>query len=127
MGRSTLASARSYDEAHAVAVQKDGKIVVAGCHRCGSSISRRTDFALVRYTVGGLLDASFGSGGIVVTDLGGEDRASGMAVEPDGKVVVVGNSYIEPRRPPCRQVKRAPSGHNFPALAKLVSGFPSVV
>ena len=48
-----------------MAVQSDGKIVVAGFLN-GSNY----DFALVRYTAAGALDASFGSGGKVTTDFG---------------------------------------------------------
>ena len=48
--------------AHAVALQGDGKIVVAG--------SSGGDFALARYTVDGELDESFGTGGLVTTPLG---------------------------------------------------------
>ena len=49
-----------------VAVQGNGKIVVAGCSFGGATV----DFALVRYNVNGSLDASFGSSGRVFTDFG---------------------------------------------------------
>ncbi|MGE5275163.1 MAG: delta-60 repeat domain-containing protein, partial [Verrucomicrobiota bacterium] len=71
--------------AHAVAVQRDGKIVAAG----GSGPSCpgtpcQSAFALVRYTTSGQLDAGFGFGGKVLTGLGGSDGASAVAVQPDG-------------------------------------------
>ena len=51
------------DNAQAVTVQPDGKIVVAGCTaRAGTSTSSD---ALVRYNANGSLDTTFGSGGIV--------------------------------------------------------------
>jgi uncharacterized delta-60 repeat protein len=57
-----------YDEAHSVAIQSDGKLVAAGT---GSH-----SIALARYTIDGSLDASFGSGGIVSTQVVGADAGS---------------------------------------------------
>jgi uncharacterized delta-60 repeat protein len=51
------------------------------------------DFAVLRYTGSGALDASFGSGGIVTTPIGlGKDYASGVAIQPDGKIVAAGRT-----------------------------------
>jgi uncharacterized delta-60 repeat protein len=78
------------DAAHAVAVQPDGKIVAAGTAeaRPGSF-----DFALVRYNPDGTLDKSFGRDGVVTTDLGTDDDvANSIAVQPDGKLVAVGDA-----------------------------------
>lgn len=70
-----------------VAVQSDGKIVVAGYSTDGSG------FAVVRYTPAGELDTAFGTGGIVTTSIGnGSDWPSSVAVQSDGKIVVAGNS-----------------------------------
>ena len=53
------------------------------------------DFALVRYNPDGSLDTAFGSGGKVVTDFGEYDSGFAAAIQPDGKIVVVGyTSYI---------------------------------
>ncbi len=79
------------DLAHAITIQKDQKIVVAGYS--GSGVSR--DFALIRCNTDGSLDASFGSGGIVTTDIGGgaADHGYAIALQSDGKIVVGGYSY----------------------------------
>lgn len=78
------------DFAAAVALQTDGRIVVAGVEGDDSGAGR--DFALARYTAGGGLDATFGSGGRVTTDFGGDmDDAQGVAVQPDGRIVVAGS------------------------------------
>src|SRR5207247_383388 len=72
------------DTAFALAVQPDGKIVVAGVSTGGGTM----DFALARYDSDGALDTSFGSGGRVVTDLGGNggnDEAFALVVQPDGR------------------------------------------
>src|SRR5689334_17575637 len=43
----------------------------------------------------GSLDGAFGTGGVVSTDLKSHvDRAQGVAVQPDGKIVAVGASNI---------------------------------
>src|SRR5512133_345401 len=69
--------------AKAIALQADGKIVAAG--------AGPEHFALARYTSEGHLDASFGPGGVVVTNMGGvADAAEAMAVQADGRIVVAG-------------------------------------
>lgn len=74
------------DEGRAVAVQTDGKILVAGPSVPGAN----SDFALVRYTTTGALDTTFGTGGKAFADFGGAEVATGLAVQSDGKIVVVG-------------------------------------
>ena len=87
---STDVGIKSWDVASAVAVQADGKIVVAGW----SAAKTSNDFALVRYTTSGKLDASFGRGGKVLTSLGieGNDLANAVVVQPDGKIIAAGSS-----------------------------------
>jgi uncharacterized delta-60 repeat protein len=73
------------DQVSAVAIQADGKIVVAGYSN--------TDFALARFRENGTLDAAFGTGGKVITSIrSGEDEASAISIQPDGKIVVAGSS-----------------------------------
>jgi uncharacterized delta-60 repeat protein len=72
-----------------MALQSDGKILVAGDTYNGADY----DFALVRYNADGSLDTSFDGDGKVTTDIAGEnDIGYGVAVQPDGKIVVVGSS-----------------------------------
>ena len=56
------------DEARAVAIQGDGKIVAAG----GADVSGTTDFTLARYNTDGSLDTTFSGDGKVTTDFGGD-------------------------------------------------------
>lgn len=71
------------DSANDVAVQADGRIVVAG--------ASAGNFAVARYTSTGTLDSSFGGDGIVITDLGGrDDLAAAVLVQPDGRILVAG-------------------------------------
>src|SRR5205823_9804507 len=80
---------RGGGEADALVLQPDGKIVIGG------AIDSYTgeDFALARYNPDGSLDTSFGANGIVATDiLGHNDVATGLAVQPDGKIVAGGQA-----------------------------------
>jgi uncharacterized delta-60 repeat protein len=77
------------DEAYAVAVQTDGKIVAAGF----TTNAGNRDFAVVRYLSNGTLDPTFGTGGKVITPVGtGDDLAEAVVVQPDGKIIVAGSS-----------------------------------
>jgi uncharacterized delta-60 repeat protein len=83
------------DFATALTLQADGMIVVAGYHEEGSS----TNIAVSRYDAAGVLDQAFGTAedgtenGIVNVSLGdGNDIARDVAVQADGKIVVVGDS-----------------------------------
>lgn len=76
--------------ARGIAIQADGRIVVIGSAHVGSlSFS---DFAVVRYNPDGTQDASFGNDGIVTTDISTYDDAFDVAIQPDGKIVVVGSA-----------------------------------
>ena len=74
------------DIGYSLAIQADGKILVAG--------TDGTDFALARYNSDGSLDTSFSSDGKVTTDLGfiAVDIGYSIAVQADGKIVVAGVS-----------------------------------
>jgi uncharacterized delta-60 repeat protein len=77
------------EAAESVKIQADGKIVVAGYTFVGS----RSEFALVRYNSDGTLDSTFGTGGKVLTDAGSaNDTVTGLEIQPDGKILVVGTS-----------------------------------
>ena len=75
------------DFAAAVAVQVDGRIVVAGSCDTGT----RFDFCAIRYDTNGGLDASFNGSGKVITSYGNDEGiVSAMAIQTDGKIVLVG-------------------------------------
>jgi uncharacterized delta-60 repeat protein len=83
------------ETAHAIAIQPDGKIVVAGE---SNASGHNDDFALARYLPNGSLDPTFSSDGRVLTDFGGNDLALAVALQSDGKVVVAGFSDTGSRR-----------------------------
>jgi uncharacterized delta-60 repeat protein len=73
-----------------VVVQPDGNIVAAGEIFDGND----GDFALARYDSNGVLDVSFGEGGLVTTDFGSDsnEHAASMTLTAGGKIVVAGDS-----------------------------------
>jgi uncharacterized delta-60 repeat protein len=77
----------SSDDAYAVAIQSDGRMVLAGT----SNAAGNYDFALARYNLDGSLDASFGTGGLLTTDFAGaNDNAQAVVLQSDGKIVAAG-------------------------------------
>lgn len=90
-GKATTDFGKS-DVALSAVIQSDGKIVVAG-YSC-VYFSFHSDFALARYNTNGSLDTSFGTEGKVTTDLGGDDAAYFVAIQPDGTIVLPGYSGI---------------------------------
>ena len=73
------------DEANSVLIQKDGKIIVAGNYYPGYY-----NFAILRLNSNGAGDGSFGTNGLVITDLTGVSGAYAAAIQSDGKILVVG-------------------------------------
>lgn len=84
----------SEDSARAIAIQSDGKILVAGtAHR-----QKASDIALVRYKADGRIDSHFGIKGKVMKHFGrDEERISSVAnnivIQPDGKIIISVNLY----------------------------------
>ncbi len=69
-----------------VAIQANGKIVVAGPSSGGGA----ADFALARFNPDGTLDTSFGGDGTVTTAFKNRDDPWDMMIQPDGKVLAAG-------------------------------------
>jgi uncharacterized delta-60 repeat protein len=86
-GKLTTLFARSADTLSGAALQPDGKLVAVGTTSNGNS----DKFALARYNPDGSLDTSFGIEGKVATRVRGYDSFGyAVAVQSDGKIVVVG-------------------------------------
>ena len=86
------------DEARAVLIQSDGRIIAVG----STGNYPNTDFALVRYNTNGSLDTSFGVNGKVITTIGSGssvDEARAAALQPDGRIVAAGHSYVGTQSP----------------------------
>jgi uncharacterized delta-60 repeat protein len=83
-GVAGFTTVRRAESAEAVALQQDGKIVVAG------SIGR--DMLIARFQPGGAPDTTFGRDGRRIIQLGGRDAADAVAVQPDGAIVAAGRT-----------------------------------
>ncbi|GAB3468328.1 hypothetical protein GCM10027398_16380 [Azotobacter salinestris] len=80
------------DYSHALALQADGRILLAGYSY--DTGSRNYDFSLVRLDADGSLDSGFGDDGKVVFDIAGsDDQGYSLSVQPDGRILVAGSSY----------------------------------
>ncbi len=84
----TTAIGATDNKAHAVAIQSDGKIVLAGYSYNGTD----NNFAVARYNTDGSLDNTFDADGMVTTsfELNSNGRAFAVTVQADGKIVVAG-------------------------------------
>ena len=93
-----LSLGAGHERAEAVAVQKDGKIVVVGS---SSSTGKTRNIVIQRLNPNGSLDKSFGADrsqdgtpdGVVSIDMGdSSEEARAVVIQPDGKIVIAGNS-----------------------------------
>ena len=72
----------SDDQAVSAVIQNDGKIILGGF----TNNSIDDDFALVRFNSDGSLDNTFGTSGIVITQIGSSDeRIHSLLLQDDGK------------------------------------------
>ncbi len=79
---------------YAVAVQPDGRIVVAGGHDIPDGTTDWSDLLVARFEPDGTLDASFGDQGVVVADVdGATNTLRELAILPDGRILAGGESF----------------------------------
>lgn len=86
---SVSAGENCYDYPQAVAVQPDGKIVVAGS--AFMDATRHYDVFAARINPNGTFDTSFGSTGLIVFATTNLDAAEAIALQPDGKILLAGS------------------------------------
>lgn len=87
-----ITSIGTTDTGYGVAIQTDGKIVVAG-----TAYNSGYDFAVVRYNTDGSLDTTFDTDGKVTTQVGlGDNQAKAVVIQSDGKIVLAGWSINGP-------------------------------
>jgi len=77
------------DSALAVAIQANGQAVVGGAHFFSTSL-----IGLGRVNPDGTLDTGFGTGGVLTTTINGNEAVQAILIQPDGKILAVGNSAI---------------------------------
>ena len=82
-----------FEQFNDIAIQPDGKIVAAGHSGIfHGSTQEPLSMMIARYNADGSLDATFGSGGIVTTDIGTYAKAWTVAIQADGKILIGGRS-----------------------------------
>ncbi len=92
-GKVMTAFGSAEDSGQRVVVQADGKILMVGDTYSGTTPGY--DIGVVRYNANGSLDTGFGSGGKAVFHLGGSSESGrGLAVQPDGRIVISGISNV---------------------------------
>ena len=77
--------------ANGIAIQTDGKIVLAGKSQTSGNFPPYV-FALTRYNTNGSLDNTFGASGIVTTSIGINSAANDIVIQADGKILAAGSS-----------------------------------
>ncbi|MGI0484176.1 FG-GAP-like repeat-containing protein [Pantanalinema rosaneae CENA516] len=83
------------NKGYSLQIDASGRLLIAG----SALISGKRDVAVVRYTATGILDTSFGSGGKVTTDCGGDDdEAKSITIDSSGRIVVAGTAVINGKR-----------------------------
>jgi uncharacterized delta-60 repeat protein len=70
-------------------LQNDGKVIVGGY---AYNQQFQQDYSISRYNIDGSIDSSFGVFGKVILDFGFPDNAAALAIQPDGKIIMAGNS-----------------------------------
>lgn len=99
-GKITTDFFRNVDSINAIAIQPDGRIVVAGFAQLAGTGGTPRVVALARYRSDGQPDTTFGNGGAVTTSFGGAfAAASAVMVQPDGKIVIAGTVDFNPDLP----------------------------
>jgi len=81
----------SVDKCNAIALQPDGKIIVAGESTGQGSI----EFAQIRYNSDGSIDSTYGADGKVYTSFGGttSSRITSLILQTDGKIIAAGETF----------------------------------
>ncbi len=97
------------DDAEKLAIQADGRLVVAGAVRIDAS---NQGYGVARYNLDGSLDTSFGAGGKVTTKFadGASSEADALAIQADGKIIAAGGTYLTPTSSDFGLVRYNPDG-----------------
>lgn len=91
----TSISSSDFARINAIALQSDGKIVAVGSYN--NSVNNLDNIVVCRYNQSGTLDTTFGSNntGIVLQNFTSSSNAYGVALQTDGKIIVVGYTFVD--------------------------------
>jgi uncharacterized delta-60 repeat protein len=85
-----------HDRIFGIALQDDGKIVAGGTTI--NSTSQYGNFALTRYNTNGTIDSTYGTNGIVITQMQDSSNLADLVIQPDNKIVAVGSTTMLPNQ-----------------------------
>ncbi len=105
-----LTSASGESDCKSMALQSDGKFILAGAANASSMAG---DFAMIRYNANGTIDNSFGTNGVVITAVSNDyfDGINDIAIQPNGKIIAVGR-FLSPAAPPTFKTNMAVMRYN---------------
>lgn len=90
-----ISDGSQYDEAHAITVQRNGRILVAGYGTTLTAGAPRKDFMVLRLQPNGQRDAGFGDNGVVTYPMSDEaENALAVRVLGNGRIVVAGEASV---------------------------------
>ncbi len=87
----TIPNALDWDPTEDIAIQPDGKILVAGSAWDSMLLM---DFTVTRFNADGSLDTSFANDGVFRYHFNGDDHGYGIVLQPDGKIIIAGEAYL---------------------------------
>jgi uncharacterized delta-60 repeat protein len=91
-GRNAVDGFGGFDEAYAIAVQPDGRIILGGIGQNGAN---GQDMVLMRFLANGFPDNTFfGTGETAIHFGSGADRIFDIDLQPDGKIVTAGSVFV---------------------------------
>jgi uncharacterized delta-60 repeat protein len=88
-GKTAFDFAGANDSGNAIALQADGKVLVAGT---ATETIGGNNFAVARFGTDGTTDSTFNGSGKTTIDFSGSDSGSAMAVQADGKILITGST-----------------------------------
>jgi hypothetical protein len=113
------------DQILRVALQADGRIDVTGVANLASS-----ELAIAQIDANGTLDLSFATGGMVtLSPSGGSDQGVGIAVQNDGKILVLDSGYdanVAPYAGPASAIRASSLPRSFPIRSTATRSTPSI-
>jgi hypothetical protein len=93
-GTASFRFGSQFQESRAVAIQPDGKVVLAGYIINCVGATCDSNFLIVRFNTDGTLDTGFDTDGFAMADYSGQDESAfAMAIQADGKIVVAGGVW----------------------------------
>jgi uncharacterized delta-60 repeat protein len=103
------------DDARSVAIQEDGKLVVAGTTY--NNATQKNDFAVIRLLANGSLDMTFGNNGKVIYSAGNScyDGCDAVLIQPDGKILLGGGACLNDQNGSAL-IRLLPNGSPDPAF-----------